>query len=111
MASVFIMSGIHCLRLDLVLCEGQYYPDESLMTLYIRRYTEFYPDGMLKMELYLEDGRPEGGYVVYFSFGKIAEVYVYYKGKFHGIWRPWYQAGALFLEVEYMQEKQDVANE
>lgn len=45
---------------DLVLSEGQYYTDETQTTPYTGRYTEFYDDGMLKMELYLKDGRPEG---------------------------------------------------
>lgn len=59
---------------DLVLSEGQYYTDETQTTPYTGRYTEFYDDGMLKMELYLKDGRPEGTYVIYYPDGKIAEV-------------------------------------
>ena len=51
---------------DLVLSEGQYYTDETQTTPYTGRYTEFYEDGMLKMELYLKDGRPEGTYVIYY---------------------------------------------
>ena len=43
---------------DLVLSEGQYYTDETQTTPYTGRYTEFYEDGMLKMELYLKDGVP-----------------------------------------------------
>ena len=43
---------------DLFLSEGQYYTDESQTTPYTGRYTEFYDDGMLKMELFLKDGRP-----------------------------------------------------
>ena len=35
---------------DLFLSEGQYYTDESQTTPYTGRYTEFYDDGMLKME-------------------------------------------------------------
>ena len=63
---------------DLVLSEGQYYTDETQTTPYTGRYTEFYEDGMLKMELYLKDGRPEGTYVIYYPDGKIAEVRSYY---------------------------------
>ena len=44
---------------DLVLSEGQYYTDETQTTPYTGRYTEFYEDGMLKMELYLKDGHPD----------------------------------------------------
>ena len=51
---------------DLVLSEGQYYTDATQTTPYTGRYTEFYDDGMLKMELYLKDGRPEGTYVIYY---------------------------------------------
>lgn len=72
---------------DLVLSEGQYYTDETQTTPYTGRYTEFYEDGMLKMELYLKDGRPEGTYVIYYPDGKIAEVRSYYHGIFHGEWR------------------------
>ncbi len=60
--------------------EGQYYTDETQTTLYTGRYTEFYEDGMLKMELQLEDGRPQGTYVVYYPDGKIAEVRAYQQG-------------------------------
>ena len=49
---------------DLVLSEGQYYTDATQTTPYTGRYTEFYDDGMLKMELYLKDGRPEGTYKI-----------------------------------------------
>ena len=42
---------------DLYLSEGQYYTDETQATPYTGRYTEFYDDGMLKMELSLKDGR------------------------------------------------------
>ena len=69
---------------DLFLSEGQYYTDESQTTPYTGRYTEFYDDGMLKMELFLKDGRPEGTYVIYYPDGKIAEVRSYYHGIFHG---------------------------
>lgn len=44
---------------DLVLSEGQYYTDATQTTPYTGRYTEFYDDGMLKMELFLKDGRPK----------------------------------------------------
>ena len=66
---------------DLVLSEGQYYTDATQTTPYTGRYTEFYDDGMLKMELYLKDGRPEGTYVIYYPSGKIAEVLLIRKGK------------------------------
>ena len=56
---------------DLVLSEGQYYTDETQTTPYTGRYTEFYDDGMLKMELYLKDGRPEGTYVSIIRTGKL----------------------------------------
>lgn len=45
---------------DLVSSEGQYYTDETQTTPYTGRYTEFYEDGMLKMELYLKDGPSRG---------------------------------------------------
>ena len=38
---------------DLVLSEGQYYTDATQTTPYTGRYTDFYDDGMLMMELYL----------------------------------------------------------
>ena len=80
---------------DLFLSEGQYYTDESQTTPYTGRYTEFYDDGMLKMELFLKDGRPEGTYVIYYPDGKIAEVRSYYHGIFHGEWRTYNEAGQL----------------
>lgn len=50
---------------------------------------------MLKMELFLEDSRPEGTYVIYYPDGKIAEVRSYYHGIFHGEWRTYNEAGQL----------------
>ena len=86
---------------DLVLSEGQYYTDETQTTPYTGRYTEFYDDGMLKMELYLKDGRPEGTYVIYYPDGKIAEVRSYYHGIFHGEWRTYNEAGQLIGLATY----------
>ena len=96
---------------DLVLSEGQYYTDETQTTPYTGRYTEFYEDGMLKMELYLKDGRPEGTYVIYYPDGKIAEVRSYYHGIFHGEWqkdgpwRIWSDKGNLLYEMFYTAGK------
>ena len=67
---------------DLVLSEGQYYTDATQTTPYTGRYTEFYDDGMLKMELYLKDGRPEGTYVIYYPSGKIARCVPIIMGSF-----------------------------
>ncbi len=50
---------------------------------------------MLKMELFLKDGHPEGTYVIYYPDGKIAEVRSYYHGIFHGEWRTYNEAGQL----------------
>ena len=58
MASALIAgSSLAIQAQDLVLSEGQYYTDETQTTPYTGRYTEFYDDGMLKMELYLKDGQ------------------------------------------------------
>lgn len=95
------LSVVTCLAQDLVLNEGQYYTDETLTTLYTGRYTEFYGDGMLKMELYLKEGRPEGTYVVYYPDGKTAEVRAYYKGHFHGEWRTYNEEGDLVGVATY----------
>ena len=86
---------------DLYLSEGQYYADESQTVPYTGRYTEFYDDGMLKMELYLKDGRPEGTYVIYYPDGKIAEVRSYYHGIFHGEWRTYNEEGKLVAIATY----------
>ena len=52
MASALIAgSSLAIQAQDLVLSEGQYYTDETQTTPYTGRYTEFYDDGMLKMEL------------------------------------------------------------
>ena len=85
---------------DLVLSEGQYYTDETQTTPYTGRYTEFYEDGMLKMELYLKDGRPEGTYVIYYPDGKIA-------GIFHGEWRTYSDNGQLIGLASYKEGQKD----
>lgn len=90
-----------------VLSEGQYYTDETQTTPYTGRYTEFYDDGMLKMELYLKDGRPEGTYVIYYPDGKIAEVRSYYHGVFHGEWRTYNEAGQLIGLASYKDGEKD----
>ena len=92
---------------DLVLSEGQYYTDETQTTPYTGRYTEFYEDGMLKMELYLKDGRPEGTYVIYYPDGKIAEVRSYYHGIFHGEWRTYSDNGQLIGLASYKEGQKD----
>lgn len=92
---------------DLVLSEGQYYTDETQTTPYTGRYTEFYEDGMLKMELYLKDGRPEGTYVIYYPDGKIAEVRSYYHGIFHGEWRTYNEHGKLIGLASYKEGQKD----
>ena len=56
---------------------------------------------MLKMELYLKDGRPEGTYVIYYPDGKIAEDRSYYHGIFHGEWRTYNEAGQLIGLATY----------
>ena len=93
---------------DLFLSEGQYYTDESQTTPYTGRYTEFYDDGMLKMELFLKDGRPEGTYVIYYPDGKIAEVRSYYHGIFHGEWRTYNEAGQLTGIASYKEGQKDL---
>ena len=92
---------------DLVLSEGQYYTDATQTTPYTGRYTEFYDDGMLKMELYLKDGRPEGTYVIYYPSGKIAEVRSYYHGIFHGEWRTYNENGQLIGLASYKEGQKD----
>ena len=92
---------------DLFLSEAQYYTDESQTTPYTGRYTEFYDDGMLKMELFLKDGRPEGTYVIYYPDGKIAEVRSYYHGIFHGEWRTYNEAGQLTGIASYKDGQKD----
>ncbi len=108
-ALFLIMSATYCFAQDLVLSEGQYYTDESLTSLYTGRYTEFYDDGMLKMELYLQDGRPEGTYVIYYPDGKTAEVRAYYKGQFHGEWRTYNEQGDLVALATYHDGQKDGA--
>ena len=90
---------------DLVLSEGQYYTDETQTTPYTGRYTEFSEDGMLKMELYLKDGRPEGTYVIYFDNRRPHEVRSYRDGKLHGTWRTYDRSGQLLSEAEYRNGK------
>lgn len=101
------MSVTTCLAQDLVLNEGQYYTDETLTELYTGRYTEFYDDGMLKMELYLKEGRPEGTYVVYYPDGKTAEVRAYYQGQFHGEWRTYNEEGNLVAIASYQDGQKE----
>ena len=62
---------------------------------------------MLKMELYLKDGRPEGTYVIYYPSGKIAEVRSYYHGIFHGEWRTYNENGQLIGLASYKEGQKD----
>ena len=62
---------------------------------------------MLKMELFLKDGRPEGTYVIYYPDGKIAEVRSYYHGIFHGEWRTYNEAGQLTGIASYKDGQKD----
>ena len=78
-----------------VLSEGVYFTDVSQTKLYSGIYREYYENGALKLELFLEDGRPEGTYVVYFENGRPNEVRSYHKGQFHGVWRTYNSSGLL----------------
>lgn len=100
-------AGLTIQAQDLVLNEGQYYTDETQTQLYTGRYTEFYNDGMLKMELFLQDGRPEGTYVIYYPNGKTAKVRAYYKGIFHEEWRTYNEEGNLTGIASYKDGQKD----
>lgn len=79
---------------DLVLSEGQYYTDETQTTPYTGRYTEFYEDGMLKMELYLKDGP----WRIWSDKGNLLYEMFYTEGKRSGVWRSWDEEGNLLSE-------------
>ena len=93
---------------DLVLSEGQYYTDATQTTPYTGRYTEFYDDGMLKMELYLKDGRPEGTYGEWRTYnenGQLIGLASYKEGQKDGPWRIWSDKGNLLYEMFYTAAK------
>jgi len=100
-------SGFALQAQNLILSDGQYYTDETQTKLYTGEYTEHYENGMLKMELFLKDGRPEGTYVIYFPNGKISEVRAYYKGIFHGEWRTYNEVGSLLATANYKNGEKD----
>ena len=92
---------------QLVLHNGYYYTDNTQSTLYTGPYTEVYPSGALKLEMFIKNGLPDGIYVVYFENGKIEEVRSYYEGKFHGTWRTYDKNGILIAEAHYNKGKKN----
>ena len=87
---------------DLVLSEGQYYTDETQTTPYTGRYTEFYDDGMLKVELYTyKDGEKDGPWRIWNDKGIMRFEMFYTRGKKSGIWRTWNDEGVLLTEEKH----------
>lgn len=103
---VFTVGLIFCVQFyipaqELVYSGGLYFTDQSQTMLYTGRYSEFYPDGMLKLEMNVKEGHPEGIYVVYFPNGRIREVRSYSDGLFNGVWRTYDANGTLIAEACY----------
>lgn len=84
-----------------IIKDGIYYADNTLQVLFTGYYREYFETGEVKLELFLQDGRPEGTYVVYFPNARIKEVRSYHKEAFHGIWRIYNEKGMLLEQAEY----------
>ncbi|MCD7924052.1 MAG: hypothetical protein LUI85_04880 [Bacteroides sp.] len=55
--------------------DGLYYADKQQKEIYTGDYREDYPDGTLKTEIFIQKGKPEGTYAIYFRqerYGKSA---------------------------------------
>jgi antitoxin component YwqK of YwqJK toxin-antitoxin module len=90
-----------------VYSEGLYFTDDTQTELYTGFFREYYESGDLKLEVFLQNGRPEGTYVVYFPNARTKEVRAYRKGIFHGIWRTYNESGMLIAQAEYADGLKD----
>lgn len=82
--------------------EGLFFTDATQTKLYTGEYKEFYKSGALRLEMYLENGKPEGSFVVYFESGKPNEIRAYRNGLFQGVWRTYNENGNLIAQAEYV---------
>lgn len=88
-----------------VLADGLYFTDETQTRLFTGGLKEYYDNGVLKLEMIIINGKPEGPYVVYFPSSKPKEVRSYLNGKNHGVWRTYNENGMLTEQAEYLNDK------
>jgi antitoxin component YwqK of YwqJK toxin-antitoxin module len=68
---------------------------------------DYYPNGALKFEVNLKNGRPEGKGKAYYQSGKVFREYNYKAGKREGIGKMYYENGKVWAEKSYKNNNQE----
>jgi antitoxin component YwqK of YwqJK toxin-antitoxin module len=67
----------------------------------------YYPNGALKFEVNLKNGRPEGIGKAYYGNGKVFKEIYYKDGKREGIEKMYYESGKVWAERNYKNNKRE----
>lgn len=86
---------------QLYVLDGVYYIDKEQNQLYTGDYREYFPNETIKLEMHIENGYPDGTYVIYFDNRKPNEIRSYKQGRPHGLWRTYNVSGQLVSEASY----------
>ena len=80
--------------------DGLYYTREGI--LYTGKQLEYHPNGNIKTELHINNGRINGNVYIFFEDGTKNEVRAYAHGVMHGQWITWDETGQKIAEANYL---------
>lgn len=80
--------------------DGLYYGTDG--KLYTGKQFEHHPNGNIKTELHINNGRINGNVYIFFESGAKNEVRAYANGIMHGLWVTWNEAGQKIAEANYV---------
>ena len=103
--SLFFQLSVFAQNDKVVQADGLFFTDANQTTLYSGVFKEKFSNGFLKVEINIQNGKPEGTYILYFENGKPNEIRAYRNGEFHGVWRTYNVGGMLIAEAEYCNNK------
>ncbi len=83
--------------------EGLYYTKNG--DLYTGTYTEFYDNGVKRIEMNIEEGKRHGKITLYFENEQVKEVRSYFSGLMHGTWMTWNNQSVKIAEANYKKNK------
>ena len=79
--ALFVLMGVQfslsAQNEKIIQSDGLFFTDNTQTKLYSGEFKEYFPDGSIKVEINIKNGKPEGAYIVYFANGKPNEVRAY----------------------------------